>query len=532
MIVGMGMSLLWAPGPRAEEIAEIYGCVHKDNDRLRVVKEPGACRRNENGIVWSVQGPPGEQGPPGTIPNADVHRVADLLGEPDLAGGLPAGVVQAAGCSATLGLTGLEASEIPVAGMIGAEGISRLSDYRVLAEGEPDDAWLGMEAAVEFASDHGSASFPGIVTEVVRVGESGGSILTALTIAPAVAPLSLNRNYRIYQDRSVDDIVEEILSNSAQPFELRLFDTPPTRAMVVQYRESDFNFVSRLAEAAGISFFFEQDGTMVVTDSNTGFADEGGIIIFGDGVHAKADHGDPAASFRLGGRLTAASATVIGFNFELPELSVVETAPAGGGDPKVASFGQSIASPTEAATLAAIDLDRALVRGGIGGGTSTSTAVRAGHIITMEEAPSGRFDGEYLVTATRHIFTRDGDGCVGYANTFKVTPSDVSYRPPRTTPRPVAHGVQTATVVGPPGEEIFPDEYGRVKVQFHWDREGTKDDSSSAWLRVAIPLGRLDFSPAFIPEIDDEVLVSFEQGDPSRPVIVGSMYNGNDRPPE
>ena len=195
---------------------------------------------------------------------------------------------------------------------------------------------------MEFDHDHGSAGFGGIVTEVARVVEAGGTILTALTIAPAAAPLTLNRDYRVFQDRTVEDLVEEIVAQTTQPVAFRLHETPETHLMIVQYRESDFDFVSRAMEDAGVFYFFDTDGTMVVTDSNTEFADEGGTIIFGDGVNAKADHGDPATGFRLGSRLTALSATAIGFNFLAPEAAIQATVPAGGGAPELVSFGQSV----------------------------------------------------------------------------------------------------------------------------------------------------------------------------------------------
>jgi type VI secretion system secreted protein VgrG len=143
---------------------------------------------------------------------------------------------------------------------------------------------------------------------------------------------------------------------------------------------------------------------------------------------------------------------------------------------------------------------------------------------------------EYLLTEVSHAGTQPqtleeyGDGSSSYSNSFSVIPADVQYRPVRQTPRPLVTGVQTALVVGPQGEEIYTDEYGRVKVQFHWDRVGQKNDKSSCWLRVAQTWGGGNWGSQFIPRIGDEVLVSFIEGNPDRPLVTGSVYNGDNIP--
>jgi type VI secretion system secreted protein VgrG len=135
------------------------------------------------------------------------------------------------------------------------------------------------------------------------------------------------------------------------------------------------------------------------------------------------------------------------------------------------------------------------------------------------------------VTEVRHAFVRSEDGCLGYGNAFEAVPEGTPYRPPLRTPNPRVHGVHTAVVTGPAGSPVHTDQWGRVKVQFHWDRHGGMDENSSAWIRVALPAGRLDDPALYRPEVGDDVLVGFEHGDPAQPYVLGALYNGEHPPP-
>ena len=135
-------------------------------------------------------------------------------------------------------------------------------------------------------------------------------------------------------------------------------------------------------------------------------------------------------------------------------------------------------------------------------------------------------------TAEEHGYeSAGGGGAPSYSNSFTCIPAAVPFRPPRMTPRPVVQGSQTAEVVGPKGEEIYTDKYGRVKVQFHWDREGKKDENSSCWIRVSQPWAGKGWGSVSIPRIGQEVIVDFLEGDPDQPIITGRVYNGELMPP-
>jgi type VI secretion system secreted protein VgrG len=158
-----------------------------------------------------------------------------------------------------------------------------------------------------------------------------------------------------------------------------------------------------------------------------------------------------------------------------------------------------------------------------------------GYKIDVEGVGDATFDGAYVVTAVRHEMHEswgpDSDEGLSYRNKFDALSTSIPYRPARSTPRPDVSGVQTAVVVGPSGEEIFVDKYGRVKVQFHWDREGTKNENSSCWIRVAHGWAGKNWGMVHIPRIGQEVVVAFEEGDIDRPLIVGNVYNAEQMPP-
>jgi len=171
-----------------------------------------------------------------------------------------------------------------------------------------------------------------------------------------------------------------------------------------------------------------------------------------------------------------------------------------------------------------------LIRGG-----SNCRQLTSGHKFTLTKHFNA--DGAYILTSIRHSGSGAGDfrgletGPFHYENRFECIPVDLPYRPPQVTPKPVVHGTQSAVVVGPTGEEIFTDKYGRVKVQFHWDREGKNDPTSSCWIRVGTSWAGKQWGVIHIPRIDQEVIVDFLEGDPDQPIIIGSVYNADMMPP-
>src|SRR3989441_2894407 len=173
-----------------------------------------------------------------------------------------------------------------------------------------------------------------------------------------------------------------------------------------------------------------------------------------------------------------------------------------------------------------------------GTGETNCARLTPGHTFEIGGHPRKDYNGKYLIVGAQHhgsqpqALGREGAGSASsYSSSFTCIPADVPYRPPRITPRPMAQGAQTAVVVGPSGEEIHTDEHGRIKVQFHWDREGKKDENSSCWIRVAQPWAGPKWGSLFIPRIGWEVVVEFMDGDPDQPLVTGSVYHADNPPP-
>lgn len=347
---------------------------------------------------------------------------------------------------------------------------------------------------------------------------------------------------RIFQNKSVPDILKEVFGRYGfSDFRDDLSGSYAAREYCVQYRESAFDFVSRLMEEEGIGYTF------------THTADAHTLVLF-DAVSAYQDC-DPHAAVEF--RPELANAEVVGtwerryafvsgkaahtdYHFETPAtnlLATTETLVTLDGPKKFERFefpgGYTAASPGGA--RADIRMGEEEVGYDTATGTGGCSSFRPGGAFTLTDHPLD--DGvRFALTAVSHEGSephvpglRDGRG--EYANSFECIPADVQFRPTRVTPRPHAVGPQWAVVVGPGGEEIYCDKYGRVKVQFVWDRVGTKDENSSCWVRVTEGWAGKNWGSVFIPRIGQEVIVEFLNGDPDRPIVTGRVYNATQMPP-
>lgn len=164
-------------------------------------------------------------------------------------------------------------------------------------------------------------------------------------------------------------------------------------------------------------------------------------------------------------------------------------------------------------------------------GTSTCRTMAAGYRFALMGHKRQDLNQAYVITKVQHEAKVSASAAESYTNEFVAIPHSVPFRPLRLMLQPVVRGPETGVVVGPKGEDIFVDKYGRVKVQFHWDRQGKSDENSSGWIRVAQPWAGKQWGTLFIPRVGDEVLIDFLHGDLRQPIVVGSLYNGEDRPP-
>jgi type VI secretion system secreted protein VgrG len=386
---------------------------------------------------------------------------------------------------------------------------------------------------------------------------------------------------RIFQHLTVPDILKKVLQGLDAAFELSGKWEP--RDFCVQYRETDFNFTSRLMEEEGIYYYFKHTSgghKLVVANTPASHADlpTGSKVIYKNLSQSTAHDQDIIYDWGKTQEVTSGKVTLWDHCFELPhkhleaDRTIQESIAVGQATHKLkvgdngklevydwpGEYAQRFDGidkgggerPPELQKIfednqrtAGIRMQQEAAGGVVIQGASNCRQLTAGHKFTLATLPTDAIakllkpDGAYVLTGVSHAarlggtYTSGGDTGFDYHNSFTAVPLALPFRPPRTTPKPVVPGSQTAVVVGPPGEEVFTDKYGRVKVQFHWDREGKNNADSSCWLRVTQPWAGKRWGGFFIPRIGQEVIVDFLEGDPDQPIVVGCVYNADQMPP-
>lgn len=369
------------------------------------------------------------------------------------------------------------------------------------------------------------------------------------TVVPWLWFLTTTTNIRIFQNKSVPDIVEKIFKDHGlNDFELDINGTHNPRVYCVQYRETDFNFVCRLLEEEGIFYFFKHENgkhTLVLSDHVNGHPDldhqkEVSFLLDSGGVLDE----DVISEIEISQSIKPAKYILNDYNFETPTANLLaeteskhKLSPIAGGIYDYPGEYSEYANGMEFSKYRMQELEAQMT---LLSGTSVVRAFTSGYKFTLEDFPRADMNGKpYVLTGITHHATQTGYRSSGsqeeqgdsYSNTFTCIPHATPFRPLRLTPKPLVEGVQTATVVGKAGEEIETDKYGRVKVQFHWDRESKADENSSCWIRVSQPVAGVNWGAMFIPRIGHEVIVSFLEGDPDQPIITGRVYHANNMPP-
>jgi type VI secretion system secreted protein VgrG len=342
----------------------------------------------------------------------------------------------------------------------------------------------------------------------------------------------------------VQEIISAVLDGSSiSAYEFRLTGSYQPREYCVQYRESDLNFISRLAEEEGIFYYFEHDATshkMVFSDQSSALnscppAADLGYSYSREGL---GDDLDAILTIERVEQVHSAKVTLEDYFFETPKNDLLADTPALADDSgeEVYSYPGKYETVAEGQRYARLLVEgrecaRSIVRG-----TSRARVLRTGYTFTMKDHFRADMNVEYVLTtvyteAFDNTYRSGSDGGAhGFRNTFEALPKTIPYRPPHRARKPVVHGTQTALVVGVSGEEIYVDKYGRVKVQFYWDRLGSKDENSSCWIRVAQIWAGKNWGWMTIPRIGQEVIVDFLEGDPDRPIITGRVYNADQMP--
>jgi type VI secretion system secreted protein VgrG len=399
---------------------------------------------------------------------------------------------------------------------------------------------LGQGVTVSLELEEGGPQyFHGICTRFMQgITDEGVTRYTA-ELRPWLWMLTLASDCKVFQNQSVPQIVTTIfqaLGFTTSDYKSSLSGSYTALEYCVQYRESTFDFVSRLLEGAGISYFFQHASgshTLVLADASTTYA----ALTWPTSVtYAGSDYGDDmedeVVNCLLSGVVTTGTVQVDDFNFTTPATNLTASATATAPSYAVASTMEQYDYPggyqvqgdgeTLAGLLAASqEASAAMLRGD--GGVRT---FRSGYTFTLAGHDRTDANQSWLLTAVSHVADQEG-----YSNHFEAVPGSTTWRPPLLTAAPVIAGTQTATVVGNSGSEVYTDQYGRVKVQFHWDQVGQNDENSSCWIRVAQAWAGQGWGTIFIPRVGMEVVVSFLEGDPNQPLVTGCVYNATQTVP-
>ena len=445
----------------------------------------------------------------------------------------------------------LPADALRLQSLSAAQALSTLESIEVtLVSDKPDivaEKLLGQPAGVVMELRKGSKRhFNGMVTRFSSGQTSGRHFQYQATLRPWLWFLTRTADCRIFQDMAVKQIVEKVFADHAAiaNFEFKLFRSYRPRVYCVQYRETDFNFVARLLEEEGIYWFFEHSDRahkLVLVDDLSALAAAKGaerLPYFDNSGQAPPDS-DCVTAWTTSREVRSGKVALTSYDFERPATSLAVDHAQSRSHPlddyEQFDFDGEYKQKPEGQHLADCQLEEQQARFERQAGSTNARALTVGHLFTLSRHPRADQNAEHLciqnqLSMSVAAYEADG-GSDNFQCQFSAMPSAQAFRPERRTPKPFVQGPQTAVVVGPAGEEIYTDKYGRVKVQFHWDRYGLKDEKSSCWLRVSSPWAGKSFGFVQLPRIGQEVVVDFLEGDPDQPIITGRVYNAVQMPP-
>ena len=383
---------------------------------------------------------------------------------------------------------------------------------------------------------------------MVQVANVGGYARYRATIVPWLWLLTRTTDCRIFQDKTVPDIIEAVFKHYGfSDYQLKLTASYPTWEYCVQYRETAFNFVSRLMEQEGIYYYFEhQDGkhTLVLADSISahkpfpGYAD----ITFHE-LEQGSEMREVITDWTVEKELQPVATALQDFDFKKPKTSLLSPANQsrqyGKAEYEIYDYPGEHLTTGEGQRLADVRLAELQSQYEVLHGEASARGLAPGSIFKLKNHPRNDQNRDYLVTGvTLQVdageFASETSAAGGgefFSCNFSAIDKSQQFRPERLTPKPIVQGPQTAIVVGPGGEEIYTDEHARVKVHFHWDRHDNSDENSSCWVRVSQFWAGKQWGSIHIPRIGQEVIVEFLEGDPDHPIITGRVYNADQVPP-
>lgn len=436
----------------------------------------------------------------------------------------------------------------------GSEELSRLFEYEIEMVSEDDslDPTKIVGESISWILNQSGDSpryWNAHVSSFRYVGQNDAGTIYRATVVPWMWFLTQTTDCRIFQNKTTAEIIETVFADLGfRDFEFHLRGSYEKREYCVQYRESDFNFVSRLMEEEGIFYYFEhQNGkhTLIVADDVSSYFKLPDYDVEMADPDQRGDLVDQITSWEHETRFRSGRWTQTDFNFKKPRTRLMSTAETVMPVPlakkfEVYEYPGCFSERKPGSNLTRIRMQESEADHNVVFGECLYRSFSPGGQFRIRSHPkSAEVGQEYVVRKVTLEASLGGSYDVNlttgeelrYQCRFECLPSKVVFRPARRTRRPVVEGPQTAIITGPPGEEIYPDEFGRVKAQFHWDREGRFDEKSSCWLRVSQIHAGQRWGSMDLPRVNEEVIVSFLEGDPDRPIITGRVYNGENMPP-
>ncbi|MBI2771772.1 MAG: type VI secretion system tip protein VgrG [Burkholderiales bacterium] len=395
------------------------------------------------------------------------------------------------------------------------------------------DATTVVGATATIKLKHGAGPvryFSGIVSRFLHAGGDREFSAYSAELVPKLWLLTLSRNRVIYQNKTAAVIIKAVLAEFGVTIQDKLTGTYGSREYCVQHDETAFEFISRLMEEEGIFYFFTfADGahTMVLADATSAHTDctNGAALRY-------APHGggremiDAVNRFEFESRIVAQKHATSDYDYLNPStaLAAEHAAATGKGSHYDYPGGHKVVADGTARSKIRVEAEQ--VQGTVSRGQSFCYSLTAGTKFTLSGHGRTALNAAHVLRTVTHSASNEH-----YSNSFETFPATVPFRAPRVTPRPRVAGSQIATVVGSSGEEIWTDAHGRIKVQFIWDQVGTKNENSSCWVRVSQTWAGQGWGALFIPRVGQEVVISYVDGDPDRPLVTGSVYNAEKTPP-
>ncbi|MDO9526364.1 MAG: type VI secretion system tip protein TssI/VgrG [Gemmobacter sp.] len=417
---------------------------------------------------------------------------------------------------------------------------------------------VGRSADILLPHDSGIRKFLGVCVSAEYLGIYRGHGRYLLEVRPRLWFLTRARDCRVYQDKTTPDVVQDILGTYgfSAHLEKRLSQTFEARDYCLQYRETDFAFLSRLMEEEGIYYFFDHVGDtekLVLADAVSAHKTVAGkaVIEFVEGLNVAGSEKDHIYDIAAIEQVTTGKVSLDDYNFETPGQDLISARAMERGTHNFAKY-EAYDYPGHyrksalGETRARVQMEAEALRYQTWRAAGNMRWLGTGNTFGVTGHPHTQDETQFMVTAATHYIQTDpqeadpGDGKglrmpdgdhEAYHCMFRFIPAKTQYRAELSTPWPEIAGVQTAVVVGPKGEEIHTDKYGRVRIQFHWGRLGKLNEKSSVFVRTMMPWTGKSWGMVAIPRIGQEVVVQFEEGNPDRPIIVGMLYNADNMPP-